>query len=247
MKVKIVSVSLLFISLMGVGNLFGQIELKKEEPKKEDKKVVKKDGATSVFVTANWSSTSRKLVPNDGLAGKPLGERENEEGINAWSFELGIRNQLHKYVAWEGGIAFMQNGEKYSFSDTDTSYKYDSHYSYIGMPIKVHFTYGENFKLLVGGGIVPQMFVGFKQNTGWTGADNDAHKETVKTKIGYNSFVFSAVMNVGLQVNLGGRWSVLVMPEYKVQLTTSYANNPPDPYKHFARSLGFNMGVIVDL
>ncbi len=232
-------------------NTFGQVEINKETTKKKKEKERKeeaaktKDNSTSVFVTANWSYTTRKLIENDGFFGDPLGEREFEFNSNHWSYELGFRNKINKHLSWEGGIAFLQNGERYSFEGADSSYSYTSKYMYIAMPVKLYYTYGESFKLLVGGGVVPQMFVGYRQNIEYTRADNSKETEEVKLRSGYNPFVMSAVVNIGTQINLGGSWSFLFVPEYRIQLTSSYEQN--DSYKHYARALGFNMGLILDL
>jgi hypothetical protein len=203
------------------------------------------DGATSIFASATWNSTNRTLVPNDGLFGKPLGYRADETKLNVWSFTLGFRSQLHKNIAWEGAVSYMRNGESYSFEDTDTSYMYESRYSYIAVPMKLFYTYGSDIKLLVGAGIVPQMFTGFKQDIEYEGEKNATIKEEVKTRIGYNSFVLSTVFNVGAQFKVGDRWSVLILPEYKLQLTSSLEKNAA--YKHKASTFGGHIGLVFDL
>ena len=124
------------------GAAFGQVELSKETTKekkakeKKEKTEKKKDNATSVFLTANWSSTNRKLIENDGLFGKPLGEREFEKSSNAWSFELGFRNKIHKNISWEGGISLMQNAESYLFEGADSTYSYKTKYMNIIQTLK---------------------------------------------------------------------------------------------------------------
>ncbi|MDX2361117.1 MAG: hypothetical protein QNK23_09940 [Crocinitomicaceae bacterium] len=237
------------LMLIAVNSSYAQVEISAESTKKEKKKKDRgertKDNGTSVFGTVNWSYTTRKLVENDGLFGKPLGERAYETNLNTWSFELGLRNKLNQYLSWEGGISYMKNGESYSYEGADSTYSYETRYSYVGMPLKLLFTYGEKIKLIVGAGVVPQMFVGYKQDREWTTTLGSSSDEEFKTKTGYSSFVISAVMNVGIQVNLGGRWSALFMPEYKIQLTSS--DDKSSAYKHFGRSLGFNVGLVLDL
>ena len=133
-------------------------------------------------------------------------------------------------------------GESYLFEDTDTSHQYVTTYSYVGMPLKVLFTYGEkDFRFFAGIGIVPQMFVRYQQDREWMTTVDETIKESEKTKSGYNSFVLSAVANVGVQINLGSKASFLFMPEYRYQLVTSYQKQ--DDYKHFGRALGFNFGL----
>lgn len=204
-----------------------------------------KDGSTSVFLSSTWSSTFRSLETGDGFFGKPLGERVNETRLNAWSFTLGFRSQLSDYFAWEGAVAYMKNGESYAFEESDTSYSYESRYNYIGVPMKLFFTYGDEIKLLVGAGVVPQMFTGFKQNITYEDKLSNNETEEIKTKIGYNSFVLSTVFNLGAQFKVGERWSILLLPEYKLQLTSSYQKD--GPYKHKANSIGGHIGLVFDL
>lgn len=249
---------------------FSQIELGGEEPKKtkkekksdsgkklrrtEEKEKLKKrvtlsestSNVEAYFIT-NWSSTSRLLRENEGLFSEPLGERANETGLSAWSFGLGIRNQFMEHFALQVGISYMRNGENYSFeaTDSDSTFKYQTTYSYIGMPIKGLFTYGKNVKLLAGGGLTPQLFTGYRQEQEWTTSLNARGNETIKRKNGFNNFVLSAALNLGVQLEFGGAWSVVFMPEYRIQLTNSYEKT--DPHEHFARALGFDVGLTVKL
>ena len=200
---------------------------------------------SSAIVYSNWSSTSRKLVVNDGLFGDSLGERANEVKDKYWSFGLGFRSDFSKHFMWEGGVSFQQNGEKYNYYGTDTSYHYRSKYMYISMPIKMYFKYGKSFRAIAGVGVVPQMFVKFKQSLDWTGPVTNNGNEVVKTTIGYNPFVVSAVFNVGVEMDFSEKITFFLIPEYKVQLTSSYLRN--NSYKHFGRSLGFNVGFAIDI
>ena len=230
-----------------------QVELStattKEQKKKDkqEKVAAEKDQKTEVFLLGNWSYTTRRLIPNDGFFGDSLGERANEKGLGTWSAGLGFRNSLTDYLKWEGGIAFFQNGEKYSFSSqiNDSSYSYTSKSMYIAMPLKLYYTYGKSIQLMVGAGLVPQMFLRHRQNVVYTTAENTEVKEDTKTKIGYSPFTISAVFNAGVNFHVGESWSIFVMPEYKIQLTSSYVENAP--YKHFGRSLGLNLGVSIQL
>jgi hypothetical protein len=113
------------------------------------------------------------------------------------------------------------------------------------MPVKVFFTYGEDIKLLAGGGLNPQLFSGYRQDTEVTTANNTTTKETVKLKNGFSTFVLSASLNLGVQVRFSDTWSLLVMPEYRIQLTDSFVVT--DPYEHFSRALGFDVGLTMTL
>ena len=109
------------------------------------------------------------------------------------------------------------------------------------MPVKVYYTYGDNIRLYAGGGLIPQMFLKYKQDRVWINSVDTETKETFTTQNGYNSFVLSAVANVGVQLNLGKNVSILFMPEFRMQLTSSYESQAS--YKHYGRAFGFNMGL----
>ena len=69
--------------------------------------------------------------------------------------------------------------------------------------------------------------------------------ETIKERNGYSSFVLSAALNVGVQYQFSDNWTLLFMPEYRIQLTDSYEST--DSYNHFGRALGFDIGLTYKL
>jgi hypothetical protein len=216
---------------------------KKEKKSESDSTKVKKEPTgTSIYFVSNWSATNRSLIENGDLFGEPLGERAVETGLNTWSFGLGFQNEFAKHFMWDGGISFLRNGESYSFVGTDSAYSYQTTYSYISMPLRVNYVIGKDFKFYAGGGLVPQMFLGYKQDRQWTRADNSEESETIKSKSGYNSFVISAVVNVGMMVNFNNGWSLLVSPEARFQLNSSYMNQ--DAYVHKGKAYGVTFGLV---
>ena len=224
-----------------------QIEItEKEEPEiKEIMITPVKVSNNEIYFVSNWSNTNRSLSVNEGLFADSLGDRANEVNLNTWSFGLGLRNRLHKHFGWEGGIWFLRNGESYNFEDTDTAYMYNTTYSYIGMPVKASFLYGEDIQLIASAGVIPQMFMRYKQDIEYTDSQNTTTKESVKTNSGYNSFVMSAVFNVGGKVKFGNRWSLIVLPEYRLQLNSSYQKT--DSYIHKGRAFGVTFGLTMSL
>lgn len=227
----------------------GEKNSKKKKTKKEKSKEItapaKELSSTEVVLSTNWSITNRNLTENEGIFSNPLGERANETRLSTWSFGLGYRNQLNKYFALQAGISYMRNGESYRFEQPDTLYTYNTKYSYIGMPIKGFFTWGDKVKLLAGIGIVPQMFLQYRQDVEWRDSNSTTGTETDKRKNGFSSFVLSGLVNVGVQYKFANRWSVLVMPEYRMQLTDSYTKT--DSYDHFGRAFGVNVGLTMRL
>lgn len=218
---------------------------KAEKMKSDSLKKTELDGSTAAYFVANWSSTFRLLKPNGDVYGDSLGTRANEGKLNIWSFGVGIQNKLNDYFMWDGGIYLLKNGESYLYTEKDTSYSYNTSYHYIGMPIRINFTYGNQFKLYAGAGLLPQMFTGYQQARKWTTADNHKEEETFSTKSGYNTFVISAIFNVGFMLSLQNNWSILVSPEARIQLNSSYPKL--DGYIHKGRAFGVTFGLVRDL
>jgi hypothetical protein len=220
---------------------------KSKQKKKE--KIVKEqktnDGSTTVYIVTNWSNTFRSLQPNKGFYGDSVGLRANEKSLNTWSFGLGMQNKINKYLFWDGGIGFTRNGESYKFEEADTSYTYTSLYSYIAMPIRLNVSYGSKFQVYGGLGLVPQMFTGFKQEVQWRNKDASEGSETIKTKNGYNPFVISAVFNAGFMYHFNNGWGLIVSPEARVQLISTYGKQ--EGYIQKARCFGVSFGLIKSL
>jgi opacity protein-like surface antigen len=217
----------------------------KAEKVKEIKEKREKDGSTEIYFVTNWSSTFRKLETNEGPFGDPLGERESEKSLSKWSFGVGFRNELNDFVSVQAGISYMRNGESYLFEETDTLFKYSTTYSYIAMPVKVLFTYGNEIKFLAGGGITPQLFLKYVQEQEWQDSVNAKGDLKVEEKNGYSSFALSAAFNIGIQFQFSDNMTLLFMPEYRIQFTDSY--QVTDSYNHFGRALGFDLGLTYKL
>ncbi len=201
--------------------------------------------ATEVFFLANWSVTDRVLTENKGLFGDTLGVRADETSLNKWSFGLGFRNMITKSFAWEGGISLLRNGESYSFSGADTAYNYTTTYTYIAMPLKIDYVFGKKLQLVTAAGIIPQMFMRYRQ----VGTDVDSKGSESpfdnSTHSGYSPFVLSAVFNVGAQLKLSNQVKFFFIPEYRLQLNSTYTNK--SPYIHKANAIGFNIGLSIGM
>src|SRR5690606_27624532 len=123
-----------FISLTSFGQIQVGGDTKEEKPEKKAKAEKQKeektsDEATEVFLGVNWSKTNRRLETNKNIFGDSIGPRADEVGINTWSFGLGVRAKVNRFLLFEGGISYLKNGEKYDFQGTDTSYSYTNEYN----------------------------------------------------------------------------------------------------------------------
>lgn len=205
---------------------------------------------TEVFAFANWSQTSRILESNPangGIFGDTLGIRADELSLNVWSYGIGIRSELKKNFLWQGGISWIRNGETFDFeaTDSDSTFRYQTFYNYIAMPLKLMYRYGTRVSVYGAVGIVPQMFFSYRQEQQWTTVDNTASDEQIRTRNGYSSFVMSGVLNLGVQLRMNSGVSVFLEPEYRFQFTDSYEET--DSFEHFGRAIGLNMGITYPL
>jgi hypothetical protein len=249
----------LILTLLTLSNVMGQIVGSEDE--KVDKKVEQGkidranrtelravDSVTQLFFNANWSVTYRELTPNGELFGKELGTRTNEKSANFWSYSLGMRNALSDHFQVEVGLGFTRNGEQYSFDEPDTSYYYKTTYRFISMPIVAYYTYGKDIKFFGGIGVMPQLFMSELQELKWTTKNNTKVTDEIKTKSGsakHASFTSSALLRCGIQLNYSRYWSIYVMPEYRVQLSSTYGKN--SPYIHKGNAIGLNIGFTYQL
>jgi hypothetical protein len=202
---------------------------------------------TSLFMAANWSQTSRVLTPNGELFGEQLGKRADENVLETWSCFLGVRGGIKHGFFWDGGMAFLQNGESYKFIDhvSDSTFSYNTTYSYIGMPVKINFGYGETIRIYGGVGLLPQLFFGYKQDQRWSTPENGSSSNEISVKSGYKSFVISAIATIGLEISVHRDWRLFLAPEIRWQFNSTYM--PQDVYIHKSRAYGVTFGLIRNL
>jgi len=221
---------------------------KKEERNKDSLKkphIAQDEASTSIYFITNYSLNKRLLTENGELFGDTLGTRADEFGFSTWSFGVGLQNKLTENFFWDGGIGLYRNGEQYLFEETDTMFAYQNIYNYVVMPIRINAAFGKTFRWGIGTGLMPQMFTGYRQEQQWKTTSSSSGDETIKTKIGYNSFVISALFNASLAIDMSTGWSLLISPEARFQLNTSYGNY--SPYIHKSRSYGVSIGLLKHL
>lgn len=235
-------------------NIHSQVTIGEEsEPKKDTLIKLKNDikpkreidGSTEVFLGTIWSKSDRKLIENGDLFGDSLGERANEKNLSTWSYVLGFRNYLTPHFAIEGGIGLYKNGESYHYEGADSTFDYQTTYTYIAMPLKFNYCYGNEIRFMSGIGIIPAMFSQYRQTQQWKNSVNEKGEDKITTKNGYNSFIISGCINAGIQLKYSPAWSIYIMPEYRFQLNSSYTKI--DAFKHYSRAYGVNFGFVYQL
>ncbi len=221
----------------------------KEEVKPEPKEVIPEDTVKpnyypediALFFEFSPTNTNPYLQENPSVFGKPLGERANERAANIWSFALGFRAPMGRYFAFQSGISVLRNAEEYDFSGVDTSFSYRTTYTYLAMPLKVYFEFGNRVRGKVGAGVIPQMLNGYSQKQEWTTSLGNRDRNTVTSRNGLSSFVVSATVSAGVSFRYSENISLYFVPEYRMQLNSTYLNEYPYIHKVNAFALSFGL------
>ena len=206
-------------------------------------KKLKNDTSSCFYFEASRFNSSRDLAVNSGFLTKPLGEREFETSYVRWSFTLGMSVPLSKALYFDGGMSYLQNGEQYSWesSENDSTFSYQTSYSYISMPLQLKIQGGLRLKYFVASGLQPQLFQSFRQKQQWTNDVNTKYSATLKDNSDLNSFVISWITTAGLALEISKLYGIRISAQYRNQLNSSYLKT--GDYIHKANGLGFAFGL----
>jgi hypothetical protein len=199
--------------------------------------------STLIYFGGGFGSAFRNLSENNGLFGKPLGERVNETSVIVPSFTLGLKTNLKKSLFLDLGISVTGSGEQYSFKVQDSSFKYKNTYSYFAIPIKVQYMHGNKLKLIAGVGLQPQILTGSKKEISWTNTKGKPGEETLKGKEDLNFFSISAIANLGVNWQIKKNTSLFLLPEFRVDLSDTYMKQAAFDRKGFF--IGGQVGISV--
>lgn len=220
----------------------GQLELTKQTKAKNGWKTQKLSTQVSLEITRNQSY--RTLIPNASFLNTPLGERANETPLTLWSYGLGMQTGLGKWVRFESGLIWLQQGEQYRYNDpsSDSSLNYTNQYRYIGLPLSLNLHYGSSFRVFAGLGISPLIFNRSIQQINWSTALGANEKETLKIKNNeFSSAVFQVYYQGGIQYSGEGGWGLILKAVYRQHLTNTYGKY--NPYIHKANAMGITLGI----
>ena len=198
---------------------------------------------SNFYISMNTSSTFRDLKTNEAFLLIPLNERVNETPLFTNSYTLGVNGHIFKGLGWDGAVSFMQNGEQYSFSDIDTSFSYKTKYSYFSMPIRIHyyFDFSKRIGLKLGAGIIPSLFINYKQDQKWETTGGSSETNLIQTDVGFNSAIFNINTYLYLSYRLSEEFGFFIGPEYRYQLSNSYQKTAA--YRHYSRAFGVTFGL----
>jgi len=232
---------LLFLGWFITGHAYSQLEMKAQEPKKNKGQL---KAPTQFAVEGLNIKNNRILASNPNFLNKPLGERVNEKTLRTWSYSLGFQTGLGRWLRFDTGLQFIQNGESYAYSNvsSDSTFSYENRYRYLGMPLSINFHWGNSIKLFAGPGITPMIFSQFYQKTAWTTALGSKKDEKLKEKnTEYAASGLQVFGQVGLQWIGNKGWGGIVKMVYRNQLTNTFSKY--NESIHHAYGWGFGFGI----
>jgi hypothetical protein len=199
------------------------------------------------YVFLNQTNSFRSLIPNEDFIPGNLGEKKYEKVLKTYSFGLGLKGFLHKNVIWDAGLMYLQNGEQYEFNSitSDSSFSYQNYYKYIAMPVKINFTVGHKVRVFGGVGLVPQLFLNYRQNQQWETTLGSRESNKIESKDGFNTFIASVAYNLGISLHSKNGYGLFISGDYRAQIQNGF--NKLSYFKHKSSGTGFSIGITKEI
>lgn len=198
----------------------------------------------TAFIGAGYSIGSHQIEPNGDLFGRPVGLRAEEKMVNRWTYQVGIRNRINRFLSFEAGLSLDRYGESYEYDSptTDSTYSYDRKYNMLALPVQLYFTYGKRVQFLAGAGLQPYIPMSMKLNTSARDSlGNDVSPGELSTIEGLNNVGINALFSAGVQYRFSRYVSAYLIPTYSLGLTNIYAKQ--EPHKQKLNALNIRFGV----
>lgn len=199
----------------------------------------------TVFIGAGYSIGSHRLEENGDLFGRPIGIRADEKMVNRWTYQVGVRNRINKFLSFEAGLSIDRYGESYKYESTatDSAYSYDRKYNMLALPVILYFTYGKRVQVLAGVGFQP--YIPMAMRTKYTivnekGSDISPAEDS-KTIEGLNSAGINLLFSAGLQYRFNKYMSAYAIPAYSIGLTNIYSKQ--EPHREWLNALNIRFGM----
>jgi hypothetical protein len=153
--------------LMFYSSAFSQIVIGSEPTQPTQQPKQEKAAKERKEITADWSEfyfglqpmyTFRNLRTNEGLFGKPLGDKAEEFGSWVSSYGVGIRTTLKGNFILDIGTGVSRNRESFSINRPDSLFEYSNTFRHIAVPIKLGYNYGDQFAFYAAIGFMPKAF-----------------------------------------------------------------------------------------
>lgn len=222
---------------------------KKVETKSKVTKTATKDtswntlGESWFFLGVGYQIPSSTLKVSNTAFSKPLGMRAEEKMENRATYQLGIRNQVNRYLTVEAGLQVDRYAQSYLFENpiNDSMYSYVRDYTFIGIPVQTYFTTGNRLKFMLGIGLQPMITM--RNHLVTTYADSLGKKTelTVNKKEGMHFLNLAAMASMGISYQINRNIGVYFIPSYNYGLTNIYDKQAP--HQEWLSGLNFKLGL----
>lgn len=168
----------------------------------------------------------------------------DEKSWYAPGITLGTVMELGGNFGLEAGLSFFGHGEQYFYEDpnSDSTYFYSNMYVQAGIPLKLRYTYGQDFQVFGFAGIMPLNILNIRNRTDFRTAEGIETEEVFqKIKQGFNPF--NIMVSGGLGLNYYVKYFGLTLNvEYRRHLGNTYSG---DTFKrvHHMYGIGVNLGL----
>lgn len=184
-----------------------------------------------------------KVKTTNNAFGKPLGTREFEKMENRFTFHLGMREQVNKFLTVEAGVQIDRYGQSYHFDHptTDSMYNYVRDYTFIGIPIQTYFTTGKRWKFYIGVGVQPMLIMRNRLETIWQDSLGNKYESNVNKKETMNFLNLSLIGSAGISFQINQSISMYFFPSYQLGVTSIYGKQAP--HQEWLSGLNFKFGL----
>jgi hypothetical protein len=227
--------------------VFSQIESGKidnQAVKKSRNKNSFSPATSMLYLGTGLNYSTRVLLENKAPFGKPIGARENEEGLQVWTFQMGYKEQLAQHFLLDVGLHLDKFGETYSYQSpiSDSAFSYTNKYSFIGIPIQMHVTFGKRFVYFISGGIQPMLATRYTVNQKNTDADKNVTTANFSSLAALSGFTCNLLLSTGVQFRFNQQVGIYFQPTYSHGFINTYESQAA--YKHYTRGFNFKAGLV---
>jgi hypothetical protein len=225
------------------GQIVGDEIEKKKKKDKEPREKMNRDSlsGTTYYLTYLYNFSGRQFQDNSVFGSYADWEEQVPERANGVSG--GIFLPVSGNLSLDIGITLFGHKERYAYDDpnSDSTFAYSQSYMQLGMPIKMRYTYGDQFQVFGFAGFTPLNILHVRYQENYTTALGSAVERDLE-KVQDKLSIFNLMGTVGIGLSFNMDWiGITVYPEYRYHFFNSY--NSQKPIDHRMRSFGINTGL----
>jgi hypothetical protein len=155
---------------------------------------------------------------------------------------LGIVMPLGGNFGLDAGITYFGHGEAYNYShpSNDSTFNYTNVYMQVGIPLKLRYTYGEDFQIFGYAGVAPLNILNIRRKFEYADSTGVRVNGLTLIKDGFTTINFMASAGLGVNYYIN-HFGFTLSAEYRRHLGNTYSE---DTFKrvHKMYGIGLNFG-----